>query len=1106
MDTQPDKNKVDNEDLNLIDFETPIEPESRPDEQKDDGSSIDLRLGYPAEMHEGQLKYPSQERIVLSIEGIKAGFRAVPIEIQVHGETPLAAVVNYLRREFNLNIYLLHRGGRINPDKTALELRMYGRAVLLAEYLPYSFNLDTGREREIPRNINAMVLHFNFGGYPADVRGVIVPCGATIKAIWEREFIDEPIRRPRFHLDGQSIEIRALLENIDFSENVTIDVTGEVEGGGPGGKKHSEELVDVSNGYPYRMHRVKLSRPPKEGLTIKVQGLPVPADVHVAPDTSLGQLLEYFLIEFGLPLVFLHQGVELEENATPEQLEMKEGDALDVAYDLELLEEQNPLPSEIHGVILHFNLVGHPAPRYTFLAPCGATLRAVWDRHFEADVIEDPRFLLDGEKLPGVTLAEMDLSEGNVIDVMPMMEGGGPGGGDAEGAYSSGSLLGEEDIAESYPNLYRDSKESEESAQEEPVRKIPFHPSPTFRMTQERPSNEKPAQFYGKGVDVFFEQYEAYCRERNFSLQSRFENLTFFLVSDEAHNVLGFARSLPAWARKDYAGVKAEFLRAFQESDVDKFTITDLLTFINKKRVISTLAQLNQYLLSYKEIANNLKKNGRLTELMYEQHFLEGLPGSVMDKLEKLDYEHRQPQAKVDFAQIEEDVRQVFAPKGFYTRFRHNHELERDRQAHPENIRTPALVPTTARDGRAGGLTKEMKDLTELMKDLTVNVNRLASPAQITGPPRRPTNSAYPSSQGSIPTGPRQQTTGYTQIPAQERGRSAYATPYQGDPTRRTNSQPYGPPSSAMNGCHYCGDPAHGRRQCAMYQDHLSRGIVKEGPDNRMYGPDDVPLMWRPGNMHEVAQRRYNDLQSRQAQAQPQANNNTFFDEPLAQTNNCHFFDDWTALGEEQILGESNYHEYYSSNSATIPSITSAPEEALRNSNPFLVDVNEKRKKMDIPVETQGPAKKTRATGPTVITPTPPAQPEVPMSEDELEEGEEDTEPARQKRRPQTHRTLSQAQERISVADMVQLGLKQGKIELTLEQFGALNKDVAREMARHFKPRKVPIIGPIAQANLVNLGDSEDEEERAFYTHALPIVQVESHGRTFRALIDTGSE
>ncbi|KAE8206528.1 hypothetical protein CF319_g9657, partial [Tilletia indica] len=325
MDTQPSKNKVDNEDLNLIDFETPIETESRPDEQKDDGSSIDLRLGYPAEMHEGQLKYPSQERIVLSIEGIKAGFRAVPIEIQVHGETPLAAVVNYLRREFNLNVYLLHRGGRVNPDKTPLELRMYERAALLAEYLPYSFSLDMGREREIPTAINATVLHFNFGGYPADVRGVIVPCGATIKAIWEREFIEEPVRRPRFHLDGQPIEFRASLEDIDFSENVTIDVTGEIEGGGPGGKKPSEELVDVSGGYPHRMHQAKLSHPPRDGITIKVQGLPVPVDVHVALDTSLGQLLEYFLIEFGLPLVFLHQGVELEETATPEKLGMKEG-------------------------------------------------------------------------------------------------------------------------------------------------------------------------------------------------------------------------------------------------------------------------------------------------------------------------------------------------------------------------------------------------------------------------------------------------------------------------------------------------------------------------------------------------------------------------------------------------------------------------------------------------------------------------------------------------------------------------------------------------------------------------------------------------------------
>ncbi|CAD6929943.1 unnamed protein product [Tilletia controversa] len=1019
-------------------------------ENADNGSSIDLRLGYPQEMHSVELEKAPLDSVLLTIEGVKKDIQSVSIKVHIQPETPIGAVLRYLHREFGISIYVLHRGEQIDEERTPFELRMYERATVQAEHL-------------------LTPVYFNLGGRPAVVYNVVVPVGATLKAVWEREFTGEQVRHPRFLVEGEPWDMRTPLNAMDWDESVVIDVLDEQAGGGPIVGGGAQGWGDLGNGYPAHMHELQLRFPPTNGILIKIEGFPVETQAIILEDTKLGSLLEYFQLEFNLPLTFLYHGEELVEIDTPETKEMRDGSVLQVVYDLERLEEHRRLPSRICATEIQLNLVGIPSQRFDLIVPCEAPLRAIWERHFDDGVVDEPRFLLDGETVGTATLAGMDLRGGAVFDVMPRQVGGGPGTGEGSYQFPENQDQDEDElVSTSAPNVaYREPPAHEQDSEDS----IPDRKGKTVRTSTYfaapatyRPGNEKPQAFCGKGAEVFFEQYESYCNERGYPAPRRFDNLIFFLANTEPYNVLRYARALPQWKTRDYEGVKEELLRSFQESDVDKYTLTDLFTFVQTKRVIGTLDELNKYLLLYKEMANNLKKHGRLTDVS----------------------------ADPTFAQIEKDVRQVFEPTGFYSKFRHNNALERDRRENPDHVRVPSMVPT--QNARTGGISDDVQDLTKLMRNLTVNVNALAKLGAGPGPttPRGPAaaGNTYPNQSTPIATGPRYTSGQYTQAPATDRLRSSYATPYQGDPTRRTNSQPqYGAPPTAPAGCHYCGDGLHGKRQCGLYQKHLVEGVVKEGTDGRMYGPDDTLLWWKPGHMREVAEKKYAEWKATQVPVQ--ANHTQYHQESVNDTQP--FFPELEE-GPIHVMAESNIHQYHSHN-ATVSDETTTVKDT--NKNPFLVDVNEKRKQAP-EQETQGPTKKTRAAR---------GQEDMEQDEDEEEDEVPGEGEATRKRKPQTHRNMSRVDEEHSTAQMVKYSMENGKIQLTWGQFLGMNKEIAREIARQLRPRKVPIVGPIAQANLVEVGDSDDDDDDgAFYTHALPIVEVEAGGKRYKALIDTGSE
>ncbi|KAK0547523.1 hypothetical protein OC844_007142 [Tilletia horrida] len=808
-----------------------------------------------------------------------------------------------------------------------------------------------------------------------------------------------------------------------------------LEDKGPSSQLCGDGPDDQDKGYPLELYLPALFKPSLDNVVLKITGGRAPIEINAQAETPFGLISEFLEDEFKLEAKFRYQDRELGDNETPLSLRMYGNTTLDIVQDVDGIDQVKEMPPLIKAVAIYLAVAGTPTQVYAMIVPNGASPMAAWKRSGLSHLIKDPRFLIDGEiqdRHGG--FSTIDLTESVIIDVMPGMIGGGPGDQEedeqdqAENMASPFTYVGTHPSRVTFrePQQHAPSDDSNES------------PAPTPVLAIERPSNQAPQVFCGKGVDIFFEQYEVFCKSRNYANASRFEYLSFFLSGDEPHNILSFARDLPEWRNKDYEGVKRQLLRAFSESDIDKFTIVDLLNFIGRKRTVNTLHDLNQYILSYKDIANNLYKHRRLTSEMYKEHFLEGLPGHILEKLERQDYEHRRHAENPDFDQIEDDVRKVFQPTAFYAKFRHTHNIEQDRRAHPEHVRGPNMVPASSKNSKYG-VTEDVKALTKLMESLTVNSN---------GAGTRP-----------------------------------IATPYRGDPTGQTNSQPAFNPNPP--GCHYCGNPAHNKFSCPTLQTHVAQGIVSLDQDNKMIGKNSKYLPWRPGQMAEIAQQRAAEWDA--AHGHMASNHQQY------QSSHEHVLD--PATSGDGFSVNTNLCEYVSSESFAANNVTTLPRDELHPSNPFYAEVQTKRQATEN--LDNGPSKRTRSA--TAAT----AEEDGDMDE-ESDLTEDPVTANVNKRKPATTAIRSHASETYSAHTVFQRILDT-VVEIPVRELVGADKDLEKEMIRYCKGRKVVKIGPtIHHTNAAGFHD--EEENGPFYTHCLPMIKVTINGLTCTALVDTGSE
>ncbi|CAD6893433.1 unnamed protein product [Tilletia laevis] len=1058
-------NESDKESLQNKKDEEPATPSGNVD--KDKNSSIDVRFGYPEEMHQEKLGNfgPRIDALPLKIEGIFKDHRPVHIKFQVNTDTTLDILLRYLEDEFGLKLDLEHEEEVLDDSKLLVELGLFKEVAVQAKHKEKTRVLTHASNKGLPDEINGIGITFWFGQRRLHV---IAPCGATMKAVWERNFTDEGIYRPRLFHEGVTLDLDQVVGRLDFEGGMDILVMEEQHGGGPLAHglddPNNSDAGDFTYGYHKEMYDLRPHHPSVDGIWLKIEGTQAQLEILAQPETPFGAVTKHLYLEFGLSISLLYKGEELADDETPLEKRMYHTANLTAIH---LLEEQVPelvLPDTILGMAIYFNIHGSANPDHSVplgrIVPCGATMKAIWDRNFPIKPYQEPRFLLDSDRLYlHQVIGGANMEEGVIIDVFPGMHGGGPGmkrsqpdgeeeetPENAEDGYSFPSQP-----SAGNPATYLDSQTSDET------NGIPFKKNTTIGTTR----TPQVPTFKGKGVRTFFKRYDAWCNAGNLSPDRRLESLYFFLADEEENDILSFAENLDAWEEGDFEGVKAEMLRAFQENKADKYTVADMDAYLAQSRAgtMSTLEQINRYIVGYKEIGNALKKFGRITESTFKESFLAGLPFAVLERLERQDMEPRRQYTNPSFSQIEDDVRSVFNPQGYYAKFRHTNDQEADRKKHPDRIRLPQVTQT-------GTATKRreddgMKELTEQMKTMALNLNRMIDQGYVQPPVRRGLNTQGYQNSNIPPAAP-------ANIPPA----NSYSTPYRGDPTRQTNTQPthVGPPTTSFTACHYCNDPGHGKRQCQQFQTHLAQGIVIEGPDGRMRAPDGGLLPWRPGQMNNIAQQRYNEWKAAQG---------------TQSTNNHHQYD----FGEEQggIIGTANLHEYHlSHNAQSLPS-----------------EVNEKRG--GEPLEKRAP-KKHRATETQTEAPEGQTRADAMEEEEDVEltEGAGETP---KKRKPPSHHLLSQVQEQFSVTKAVEGLLKKGSITLTVEEFVGMNKEVERELSRRFKSRRIPLIGPkVHFSNTAATAGTDGENELLFYTHSLPMIEVTIDGQVFKALIDTGSE
>ncbi|KAE8229248.1 hypothetical protein CF326_g5787 [Tilletia indica] len=1061
---------------------------------------------YPPGMHLLSLKHPNFQ-----------------VELYTPGHVPLRYVVDFLQNHAQLQFTLRHEDKAVKADLSLDELIQEGTipedgpTYVDVETINKGYEMTPGHT--LTGAIHLVVLHFYVEG-AENVRPTAVPFGSTISNWWKVNQGD-PRSIPDIHNEAALIRGNPTIDQLSIDTDTVLEVFPvprypKVHHIGPfdEGRYKEEEYYDdpnrVLSGY----------------TTFKFQVNDSLVVAHLIPSTPIRALLNFLHREFGASIrLELGRNVLTEED-TP--LKLRTYGPTNLTAKL-LYQIEDPLPAQINIVATNFFPSTLGSAVYGVMAPMSATITKVWERECRPLKIVDPRFLLDGDRLMNdQTWSSLDLDDDAYIEVAGPQIGGGPGVGskrafdeeDAEGEAATNKkdeVIGtanpqhmveeeesisrheeptgaanpryalEEVVGSAHPHFMYTPGDSSTSASSIPV------PTPPTTIVTNGGSvkHPTPTPFKGPGVKTFFKRYDAWCNTYNMTATKRFEGLYFYLHDKEPHNVLAYAQGLEEWDQSDYEGVKKELLKAFEESEADKFTLTDLEAYISRARSITTLQELNQFIIGFKEIANPLKKYRKISEGTYRDLFMKGLGPKVRELMRRKDMEQRKTRVDPTFAEIEEDARDSFHAETYYEKYEYQAVQEEDRRLNPSHIRVPQLTLRTSTNGPLTDKNDpDMKEVTEAIKNLTINMARYVN--------HQNTNQVHPNQAhpnqvhhvqiqpwhkdprgggiiGNPPPPPIR--TPYQGDPSRQTTGNAYAppirTPYVGDPNRQASSGPPYQPAPMNMICHYCGDPKHGKRECADYKSHAAQGVFLEGADGRMTDRDGRKLPWRPGQMREVALMRFNEWESRKDVPTSNHYEMVFEDDPEDEEEwpeNCHCCDAFL-------------------------------------SNNVVAEVNEKRKEREEepPVAQRSTRTKTKHTAPEG-----PNEPLMDTDDDELVEVIEDI---KKKRRHPTHQVMSQVEEEFNLNGMATNLLEQGKIQLTIAQACSLNKDLAREVSKRIKPRRVPIIGPIAQntellkkATVHFSNNLQTVENGPFYTHGLPLLKVNMGDETLKALLDGGSE
>ncbi|KAE8241944.1 hypothetical protein A4X13_0g7192 [Tilletia indica] len=1043
------------------------------------------------------------EHITIKMEGYT-------VEVDSADTHPFSHVLDFLKDQLGHQLRLKYKQAPIDPQLSIQDLVMReylsenDDMLFEAETMEKSYEVPMTDQE--PQEMYLLVLPVFIEG-TTSVKPRVIPYGATILNWWSVVQGTSIPRPPAVRLDSVLIRGDPTFAKLalDVDHVLEVDPT-------PKHQAVARANPNRSDGYRKEEFEGDENSELPGYVNIKFVCKGKTFLVQLLPTTPFRVLSNFIYREFGLSLKLKHEGRILHDDECPQDRRMYQTVQVTASLVHSTLDYVDDLPRNICLVATNFRPTETGTSVYGIMVPKKATIVRGWTRECGGLAVDHPRFYMDGDRIPdNSTYADLDLEDDAWIDVAPEMVGGGPVAGvkrptpDEDTKAEAPTSSNESDglLSSANPHFMFENPSASTSTETGPTYQVPINPGLNYQIPatairmEGSVKHPAPKPFEGPGVDTFFKKYEAWCNASNLSIKKRFEGLYLHLCDKKPNDILSFAQALPEWDNEDYEGVKNELLQAFYEPEEDRYTLADLNAFVNTPRSINSRQDLNQFIIGFKEIANVLIKHDRISTETHKDAFLKGLGRTVRELMRRRDAERKTMRTNPTFAEIEADARSAFLAETFYERYEYHADQEQDRERNPSHIRVPQLslgrpVPKDRTD-------TDIRDITEAVKSLTINMARYVD-GQVSS--TRPynqggysQNSTYQSRNNQAhhiqvqpwhrdPNTPA--ITGNPPPPPPQRPIATGAnlagpprTPYMGDPSRQATAGGGVGFQSMPSGmtCHYCGDTRHGKRECVDYKNHAAQGVFLEGADGRMTDRDGRKLLWRPGQMREQALLRFHEWEARKEVPSSNHYEMVFEDDPQEDE------EDWP----ETCHCCDTFH-----------------------ANNVIAEVNEKRKERD---EEPTAAQRSTRTKTKHTVPETPNDPVMDTDEDELAEVVESIVKDTKKRRHPTHQVMSQVEEEFNLNGMATNLLEQGKIQLTIAQACSLNKDLAREVSKRIKPRRVPIIGPIAQnselvekATVHFSNNAQVIENGPFYTHGLPLLKVNMGDETLKALLDGGSE
>ncbi|KAE8236707.1 hypothetical protein A4X13_0g9055, partial [Tilletia indica] len=349
-------------------------------------------------------QYREKDNIDLDVHPDLDGMTRVLIRhpqysIQVHmaNTFPLRHVLDFLHEQFGQKIALLHEQKIVDPNDPLHQLTKSDgqeeeETFIRLEARTIQRTFEVLKDVVIPDLVHIMVLPVHVDG-TATTRPCVMPFGTTLSQWWHIYQGTDMMRDPAFYLDGAPVRGDAAIYNLIANKESTLAVVQI--------PKHP--LVQrASRGQRYERSEYegneKVRHPGYIAITFTLHQTSFVA--HVVPTTPFRVLLDFLYQELGLSLALHYQGTMLSGSETARSRGMT-GTVKVRATRVCINEaDEYDLRQQVVAMVTHFHAAEHNGTPWGMMVPVKTTLQKAWSKGFHSLGIMDPRFVIDGERIP----------------------------------------------------------------------------------------------------------------------------------------------------------------------------------------------------------------------------------------------------------------------------------------------------------------------------------------------------------------------------------------------------------------------------------------------------------------------------------------------------------------------------------------------------------------------------------------------------------------------------------------------------------------------------------------------------------------------------------